>query len=173
MDCSPPGSSVPGISQVRILEWVTVSFSRGSSWPRDWTHVSCTGRQILCRWATREVQKSPVETWLIAASGIGGVPSASQMQNMRQPSCLLAACPRYTILLPYVKEQLFFHELRLCCLSPLNPAPSPGKWHCILASKFSKWVRSALSFLCWFLNCDSWVQTVLTTSLSNHSLVWF
>ena len=41
MDCSLPGSSVCGISQARILEWVAISFSRGSSWPRDWTHVSC------------------------------------------------------------------------------------------------------------------------------------
>ena len=40
MDCSPSGSSVCGILQARILEWVAISFSRGSSWPRDWTHVS-------------------------------------------------------------------------------------------------------------------------------------
>ena len=38
---SPPGSSVHGIFQARILEWVAISFSRGSSRPRDWTHVSC------------------------------------------------------------------------------------------------------------------------------------
>ena len=36
-DCSPPGSSAHGISQARILEWVAISFSRGSFWPRDWT----------------------------------------------------------------------------------------------------------------------------------------
>ena len=50
MDCSPLGSSVHGIPQARILEWVAMSFSRGSSWPRDWTHVPCvsyTGRQVL------------------------------------------------------------------------------------------------------------------------------
>ena len=41
MDCSPQGSSVYGISQARILEWVAISSSRGSSWPRDRTHVSC------------------------------------------------------------------------------------------------------------------------------------
>ena len=40
IDCSPPGSSVHGISQVRILVWVAISFSRGSSRPRDGTHVS-------------------------------------------------------------------------------------------------------------------------------------
>ena len=54
LDCSPPGSSVHGISQARILEWVAISFSRGSSWPRDWTHVSWIGRQILYHWATQE-----------------------------------------------------------------------------------------------------------------------
>ena len=39
-DCSPPGSSVHQTSQARILEWVAISFSRGSCWPRDWTHLS-------------------------------------------------------------------------------------------------------------------------------------
>ena len=50
MDGSPPGSSVYGIFQVRILERVAISFSKGSFWPRDRTHiswVSCTGWQIL------------------------------------------------------------------------------------------------------------------------------
>ena len=47
MDCSLPGSSVHGILQARILEWVAISFTRGSSWPRDRTCVSCIGRQIL------------------------------------------------------------------------------------------------------------------------------
>ena len=41
MDCSPPGSSVHGISQATILEWVAISFSRGFSKPRDQTHISC------------------------------------------------------------------------------------------------------------------------------------
>ena len=41
MDCSLPGSSVHGILQARILEWVATPFSRGSSWPRDQTHVFC------------------------------------------------------------------------------------------------------------------------------------
>ena len=52
--CSPPGSSVHGISQTRVLEWVAISSFRGSSWPRDQTHVSCTGRWILHHWLTWE-----------------------------------------------------------------------------------------------------------------------
>ena len=47
MDCSLPGSSVHGILQARILERVAISFSMGSSWPRDWTPVPCIGRWIL------------------------------------------------------------------------------------------------------------------------------
>ena len=54
MNCSPPGPSVHGISQVRILEWVAISFSRESSWPRGWTCISCVGRLVLYHWATRE-----------------------------------------------------------------------------------------------------------------------
>ena len=54
MDCSPPGSCVHRISQARILEGVAISFSRGSSRPRDRTHVSYTGRWILYYMATRE-----------------------------------------------------------------------------------------------------------------------
>ena len=54
MDCSLPGSSVHGISRARILECITISFSRGSSRPRDQTCVSCIGMQILYCWATWE-----------------------------------------------------------------------------------------------------------------------
>ena len=48
--CSPAGSSVHGISQARILEWVAISFSRESSRPRDQTQVSCIAGSLLhCR----------------------------------------------------------------------------------------------------------------------------
>ena len=55
-DCSPPGFSIHGILQARILKWVAISFSRGSSCPRDRTHISCLSRQTLSHWASREVQ---------------------------------------------------------------------------------------------------------------------
>ena len=60
MDCSPPGSSVHGILQARILEWVALSFSRGSSWPRDQTQVSRIGGRRFNLWATRETPKASV-----------------------------------------------------------------------------------------------------------------
>ena len=70
MDCSPRASSVHGILQARILEWFAISFSRGSSWPRDQTWVSCIScihRQILYHCATRETQFDSVhleKSWL-------------------------------------------------------------------------------------------------------------
>ena len=64
MDWSPPGSPVHEISQARILEWVAISFSRGSAQPRNRTHISfvfCIGRQILYHWATWEAQQTTIK----------------------------------------------------------------------------------------------------------------
>ena len=55
MDCSLPGSSVHEIFQARVLEWGAISFSRGSSQPRDWTRVSSIVGRRFTIWATREV----------------------------------------------------------------------------------------------------------------------
>ena len=55
IDCSPPGSSVHGIFQAIRLEWVPFPSPGGSSWSRNWTHISCTGRWVLYPWATWEV----------------------------------------------------------------------------------------------------------------------
>ena len=66
VDCSQPGSSVHGIFQRRILEWVVISYSRGCSRPRDWSQVSCVsciGWQILYHWA-------PWEAWRVKSRGI-------------------------------------------------------------------------------------------------------
>ena len=57
VDYSPPGSSIHGILQTRILEWVAISFSRGSSRPRDRTQVSRIAGRRFNLWATREAPK--------------------------------------------------------------------------------------------------------------------
>ena len=54
MECSSPGSSIHEITQARILEWVAIPFSRGSSQPRDQTQVSRIGGKFFTIWATRE-----------------------------------------------------------------------------------------------------------------------
>ena len=60
VDCSLPGSSIHEILQAKILEWVAISFSRGSSWTRDWTQVSHIAGRCFNLWATREAPGSTV-----------------------------------------------------------------------------------------------------------------
>ena len=73
MDCSPPGSSIHGILQARVLEWIAISFSRGSSLPRDWTRVFliagrcftiCWGRSSKIRIQMLAGLNSHLEAWL-------------------------------------------------------------------------------------------------------------
>ena len=64
-DYSPPGSSIHGISQARILDWAAISYSTGSFQHRDQTPVSCTRRWILCRWATREVHALAIKMYFL------------------------------------------------------------------------------------------------------------
>ena len=65
MDCSPQGSSVHGILQTRIPEWVPMPTSRESSQPRDWTQVSRIEGVFLTNWAMKEAQQYDEITLII------------------------------------------------------------------------------------------------------------
>ena len=69
MDCSLPGSSVHGIFQARVLEWVAISFSRRSSWPRDWTWVSrIVDRHFYClshQGSPAQMEEQWLTFWLV------------------------------------------------------------------------------------------------------------
>ena len=80
MDCSPPGFSVHRIPQARILEWVAISFSRGSSWPRDWTCFSC----IAGRFFTAEPPRNPMG-WIVS-------PQIHVLNEVLTPSSTIFAC---------------------------------------------------------------------------------
>ena len=58
IDCGLKGSFLHEILQARILEWIAIPFSRGSSWPRDQIWVSCTDSRFLIIWTTREAPAS-------------------------------------------------------------------------------------------------------------------
>ena len=83
MGCSPPGSSVHRISLARILEWVAISFSRGSSRPRDQTCVSCIGRWILYCRITREVPH--IFCCFFSFSVLGKLNSVFQFLTQKSP----------------------------------------------------------------------------------------
>ena len=88
LDCSPPGSSVHGVLQARILEWVAIVFSRGSSWSSDWT-LHC--RQILYCLCTREA------LWKVALGLIWPQPLSEwgRPHGVQLPSL----CPTRTLIL--------------------------------------------------------------------------
>ena len=78
--CHPRDSTVHGIHQARILEWVAYLFSSGSSWPRNWTRVSCIAGRFFTSWARREGRKqnggSPEMSVSWDPESVGGLPSS-------------------------------------------------------------------------------------------------
>ena len=81
MDRSLPGSSAHGILQARILEWFAISISQGSSWPKDQTRVTCTGRWILYHWVTWEAKP----LWLSAAAAAAAAKSLQSCPTLCDP----------------------------------------------------------------------------------------
>ena len=89
MDCSPPGSPVHGILQARILEWVAISFSRGSYRPRDQTQVSCTAGGFFIVWATREAKALPDFMGEVNWHDLPSCPWPQSTELLSQPLSLL------------------------------------------------------------------------------------
>jgi len=115
MDCSPPGSSVRGIFQVRILEWIAISFSRGSAWPWDWTCVSCiTGGFFTC-WAIR---KAPLMGLYHPKTSTGSHLRASRPKSLPWPT---RACP---VLFPHPVRTFWISLSWSSCSLPLQTC-----WH--------------------------------------------
>ena len=158
MDCSLPGYSVHGILQARILEWVAISSSKGSSWPRDWTRVSCTsctGRQVLYHWATREAQVSIFDYFKISVQF-----SRSVMSNSLRPH-LNRSTPGLPVHLHLPEfTQTHVHQVSDAIqpshppLSPSPPAPNRSQHQSLF-----QWVNSSHE-----------VAKVLEFQLQHHSL---
>ena len=96
MGCIPPGSTIHGISQARILEWVAISFSRRYSWPRDQTQVSCIAGGFCTIWASKE---SLVVHWLRILLPMQGIQAWSLFQE--DSTCQGATNPLSWALLPF------------------------------------------------------------------------
>ena len=109
MECNPVGSSVHGILQERILEWIAISFSRGSSQPRDWTQVSWIAGRCFTAWAAREAHTT---RWISCKYTYVPSPIEPPSQPLPIPSlhwvfleCLLhirhwhTSCPKWAYIL--------------------------------------------------------------------------
>ena len=122
-DCSLPGFSVHGMFQARILEWVATSFSWGSSWHRDQTHISgisCIGQWVLYHWATREAEKADTMSQTkIAGADDSHIPSQtphhvhvvhSDFQQSKPPSsCERCLCSPFR--LSAVRASIFLWKM--------------------------------------------------------------
>ena len=100
MDCSPPGSSVHRILQARILEWVAISFSRVSSQPRDWTHISCIGRGFLYH---QHNQGSPISVWghfkaVLAFCSVNDAGALRKQQDVASPCATWTRIAHYSFM---------------------------------------------------------------------------
>ena len=136
MDCSPLGSSVHGIFQARILEWVAISFSRGSSRPRDWTQVSALQADTLTseppgkpRCNTSPLQTQPwitsaqntvcmlssvwlfVTLWTVAPPGssVYGIMQARLLEWVAMPFSRGSSWTRDRTSVSYIAGRLFTH----------------------------------------------------------------
>ena len=117
MDCSPPGSSVHGLLQARILEWVGIPFSRGS-WIlrlRDWTQVYCIAGQFFTIWAflyQLSHQGSPrILEWVAYPISSGSSwPRNRTRVSALQVDSLPAELSRKPILLPKLDLKIYFLE---------------------------------------------------------------
>ena len=159
MDFSPPGYTVHGIFQARILEWVAIPFSRGSSQPRDRPQVSCIAGKFFTLWATR---KSP-----------SVCDSCSVMSNSLQPHglCSLPASSVHGILQTRILEWIAIPFSRVSSwprnrtrVSLIASRPSlPSEWS---GKPLTFWKKSTNLFLvskscsC----CEGWMRKYTSNS---------
>ena len=127
-DCSPPGCCLHGISQARILEWVAVSFSRGSSWPRDRTCVSCLDRQILSHWATWEAPASSMRDYrrdyrCLSPGDLRGSPARSVACHSLATGGVSFERQRSRLPRPPTSPFLLWVPLGCSASEPARPAP--------------------------------------------------
>ena len=137
MDCSPPDSSLHGILQARILKWVAIPFSRGSSWPRDWTQVSCITGGLFTSWAIR-VAPSPSHILINVFRPFKTQWTVLPTMPHRQTAswvCGLSVWISHSVL-----SSLLLHQVKLGPgkLLPWTYIPVPGvliraHWVCLLA----------------------------------------
>ena len=125
--CSPPDSFVHGISQARILEWVAISFSRGSSHPRDRTCVSHTGRHVLYHWTTCKAL-----SMLVAKANWPHLRPFSYWLSSSQEALF--------IIIPLFPEFSIYHSLVIF----INSQPISNIFH---LKKSSSWPRIFLQLL--------------------------
>ena len=176
MDCSLPGSSVHGILQARVLEWVAISFSRGSSQPGDQTRVSHIAGRRFTLWATREAHCMDMPHFIYLCISWWTFGSSPYLDCYRQFHTIFLWIHIYSIyiwLTPKNKDNLplyFKNVIMYCntlplgnrwCMEKLPEAPgltSGNSSNCYIHAdvKLKRWKELTLQVLClWHIHLDS------------------
>ena len=158
MDCSPPGSSIHGISQAIILEWSVISCSRESSWPRDQTRVSCISC-IAGRFFTTEPQGKPIQQVVSAYSNYEHMRIWIEYQVTWK-----AQCRNGTYL--NRAQLILWHPLRQLLPAP----PNPFKEKVALSGKGHVWGRVNTGMTSYILNYEETLMPHLDRILRKHKL---
>ena len=150
--CDPSDYAVHGILQARILEWVACPFSRGSSWPRNRTGISCIASRFFTSWATREAQPSSSDQ---IRSVTQSCPTHCDPMNSSTPGLPVHhQLPEFT--------ETHVHQVNDAIqpshplLSPSPPAPNPSQHQSLF-----QWVSSSHQ-----------VAKVLEFQLQHQSFQW-
>ena len=187
MNCSLPGSSDPGIFQARILLWVAISDSRGSSWPRDWTWiscVSCTGRQILyyCttwRWFQGTVFKdrmrgrvsgsliiSTTSFWLVVVRS-SGANTINILIPVRMGFCDQHSINFFQVVRVLVSAKQLKDILQNIIYS--SGGGTKGPWLCFMTKLFI--LSCLIVFLCFWIFSFLWLNLLFRTQ-ENSGKAW-
>ena len=146
MDCSPPGSSVHGISPARILEWVAISFSRGSSRPRDRTQVSHIADRLF---TTEPPGKSLCRLLLLIKQQGNKTQVFSQNSHHLDFSSFgnLSKSLIYTWFPDFVAASAAAKSLQSCrtLCDPMDSSPPGSSVHGISPARILEWVATSIS----------------------------
>ena len=112
VDCSLPGSSIHGVLQAIIPEWVAISFSRESSQPRDWTQVSLIAGRCLTLWATREAWFHLLKSYFMSYTNISSFLCISAVSKYTATIYYLSS---FLSPLSSLHTSLFLFSFRICC----------------------------------------------------------
>ena len=142
MDCNSPDSSVHGISQATILEWVAMPSSKGYSCPRDQTHFPCIGRKILYHWVTWETSSTTaaaaksLQSCLTLCNPTDGSPPGSPVPGILQARTLewvaifFSSEWKWTVKVKLLSSVQFSHSVVSDSVRPYRQQPTrlPRPW---------------------------------------------
>ena len=117
MDCSLPGSSICGIFQARVLEWVAISFSRGPSWPRDQTQVSRIVDRGFTVWATREVRISCKYTYIPSLLNPPPTPTSYASRSSQSTQLSSLCYHSFPLAICFTHCSVYMYIYQCCSLS--------------------------------------------------------